>query len=93
MHWYHHAHIQKKRSTDDPDNYHGITLQSCIGKLFAATINVQLGSYLGVGIVAEGQAGFREDYSTLDHYLFYTHWLNYICLTAKGFIVLLQRNV
>ena len=33
---------KKKGSIDDPDNYRGITLLSCIGKLFTASINARL---------------------------------------------------
>ena len=59
---------KKKGSVDDPDNYRGITLLSCVGKLFTACINARLTVYVeGVGIMGEEQAGFRENYSTFDH--------------------------
>ena len=60
--------FKKKGSPDDPNNYRGITLLSCLGKLFTCCINVRLGNYLDAkGIIGEEQAGFREGYSTIDH--------------------------
>ena len=59
---------KNKGTIDDPDNYRGITLLSCIGKLFTACINVRLTLFLeGSGTIGEEQAGFREGYSTTDH--------------------------
>lgn len=59
---------KKKGSPDDPDNYRGITLLSCLGKLFTASLNARLSNYVeGMGIIGGEQAGFREGYSTLDH--------------------------
>ena len=66
---------KKKGSLDDPDNYRGITLLSCLGKLFTACINARLTEYLNcAGLIGEEQAGFRESYSTLDH-IFTLHGL------------------
>ena len=59
---------KNKGSRKDPDNYRGITLLSCIGKLFTASINYRLTNYLdAIGELGDEQAGFREGYSTLDH--------------------------
>jgi len=59
---------KNKGSAEDPDNYRGITLLSCIGKLFTSCINVRLSEYVELaGILGEEQAGFRRGYSTLDH--------------------------
>ena len=59
---------KNKGSPDNPDNYRGITLLSCIGKCFTAVINARLTKYLdALGYIGEEQAGFREGYSTLDH--------------------------
>ena len=58
---------KNKGSVDNPDNYRGITLLSCIGKLFTAALNERLSWYIeGYGIMGEEQAGFREGYSTID---------------------------
>ena len=59
---------KKKGSINDPDNYRGITLLSCIGKLFTSIINERLNKYLNDNnLIGEEQAGFRENYSTTDH--------------------------
>jgi hypothetical protein len=51
-----------------PDNYHGITILSCFGKLFTTILNNRLKSYLdNMSILCEEQAGFRKHYSTTDH--------------------------
>ena len=59
---------KNKGSLDDPDNYRGITLLSCLGKLFTSCLNNRLSNYIeALGILGEDQAGFRSGYSTLDH--------------------------
>ena len=59
---------KKKGSVDDPNNYRGITLLSCLGKLFTCCINMRLFKFLDDrGIIGQEQAGFREGYSTIDH--------------------------
>ena len=51
-----------------PDNYRGITLLSCLGKLFTSILNNRLTVFLEQNnLLGEEQAGFREHYSTLDH--------------------------
>ena len=58
--------FKKKGSPQDVNNYRGITLLSCIGKLFTSCINTRLTKYLDrKGIIGEEQAGFREGYSAL----------------------------
>ena len=61
---------------DDPNNYRGITLLSCLGKLFTnIIINNKLAQYLeDDNILGEEQTGFRAGYSTLDH-MFVLHCL------------------
>ena len=60
--------FKKKGSKFDPNNYRGITLLSCLGKLFTFCINSRLTKFLtDRATVGEEQAAFREDYSTLDH--------------------------
>ena len=66
---------KNKGLKNDPDNYRGITLLSCLGKLFTAAINDRLTLYLeGAGVIGEEQAGFIEGYSTVDH-IFVLHSL------------------
>ena len=50
------------------DNYRGITILSCLGKLFTSVINARLNRYSNeVNLLNENQTGFRKGYSTLDH--------------------------
>ena len=59
---------KNKGSDSDPDNYRGITLLSCVGKLFTALLNYRLTNYLeATGSIGDEQAGFRGGYSTIDH--------------------------
>ena len=59
---------KKKGSQFDPNNYRGITLLSCLGKLFTMCINVRLTKFISnQSIIGEEQAAFREEYSTMDH--------------------------
>ena len=60
--------FKKKGSKSDPNNYRGITLLSCIGKLFTLCINGRLTTFAtDRDIIGEEQAAFREGYSTMDH--------------------------
>jgi hypothetical protein len=59
---------KKKGAQNDPNNYRGITILSCLGKLFTSIINDRLKKYIDTfGILGEEQAGFRNGFSTLDH--------------------------
>ena len=59
---------KNKGPVDDPDNYRGITLLSCLGKLFTAVINERLTMFLeSSGTIGDEQAGFRAGFSTVDH--------------------------
>ena len=57
--------------TNDPDsaaNYRGLTINSCIGKLFNAVLNTRLDSYLAKhNIIHETQIGFKKKARTADH--------------------------
>ena len=56
----------------DINNYRGITLLSCIGKLFTSILNERLSRYSDAMniIISETQAEFRHGYCTLDHIFF-----------------------
>ncbi len=59
---------KNKGSKDDPANYRGITLLSCIGKFFTCVINNRLTQFADIlGLISENQAGFRKQHSTIDH--------------------------
>ena len=55
-------------SKSKPDNYRGITILSCFGKIFTAVLRTRLNNYLeNMNILAGEQAGFRKGYGTADH--------------------------
>ena len=59
-----------KSSGDDTEssNYRGITLVSCLGKLFSNLINRRLTLFVDINnIIGPEQAGFRAGFSTTDH--------------------------
>ena len=57
-----------KGSKSDPDNYRGISLISCLCKLFTCLLNSRLFKYLDANdLLGEEQAAFRKGYSVLDH--------------------------
>ena len=57
-----------KGSPESPDNYRGITLLSCVGKLFTAVLNERVVTFIeSNNMLGEEHAGFRAGYSTLDH--------------------------
>ena len=59
---------KQKDSCDDPNNYRGITILSCFGKLFASVINNILEEYFDENTtIGPEQAGFRAGHSTVDH--------------------------
>ena len=67
---------KNKGNINDVNNYRGITLLSCIGKLFTSILNSRLYIYLtSENLLGIGQAGFRPKHSTLDH-IFALHILS-----------------
>ena len=60
--------IFKKGIKDDPSNYRGITVNSCIGKLFTKILNNRLEKFLDKrGIIRNEQIGFSKGKRTSDH--------------------------
>ena len=59
---------KNKGDKSNPDNYRGITLLSCLGKLFTAILNKRLTFYAEtIMLLNEAQTGFRKGYSTSDN--------------------------
>jgi hypothetical protein len=57
-----------KGDKNNCDNYRGITLLSCLGKLFTSILNNRLTDFIeSNNLLSENQAGFRSSHSTLDH--------------------------
>ena len=60
--------INKGMDVYDPNNYRGITLNSCLGKLFCSILYSRLVPILeSNNIFCKEQAGFRQDHRTTDH--------------------------
>ena len=75
--------FKNKGSINDPDNYRGITLLSCLGKLFTSAIDSRLSAYLeSTGTLGDEQAGFRSGFSTIDH-VFVLHCLIDLYLSQR----------
>ena len=74
---------KNKGDINDATNYRGITLLSCIGKLFTSVLNSRLYSYLtNENLLGNEQAGFRPQHSTLDH-VFALHILSQFYIDQK----------
>ena len=58
--------FKNKGSKNDPNNYRGITLLSCMAKFFNSVLNNRLKA-VGEKILSVIQAGFRPGFSTMDH--------------------------
>ena len=60
--------FKNKGSVHDVDNYRGITLLSCMGKVFTVLIINRLNQYLEDNdTIGQEQAGLKQEFSTLDH--------------------------
>ena len=60
--------IHKGGELDDPNNFRGITLNSCLSKLFTFLLNVRLSNYCEEkGLIEYNQIGFRKGFRTSDH--------------------------
>ena len=57
---------KNKGSKNDPNNYRGITLLSCLAKFFNIALNNRL-KVISEKIISLIQAGFRPGFSTMDH--------------------------
>ena len=67
--------IHKKGSLSNVENYRGVTLLSCFGKLFTRVINNRLTAWAEeYNVYIEAQAGFRSEMGTVDN-IFNLHGL------------------
>ena len=69
MHWRYKAILfLNMGDPTDPSNYRGITILSCLGKLFTSCVNSRLTTYSNLfNVVGNEQAGFKQGFSTTDH--------------------------
>ena len=62
--------IYKSGESDNPDNYRGVTINSCLRKLFNLLLANRLTSFVNEkGILRYNQIGFRKGFRTADHIL------------------------
>ncbi|XP_055916725.1 uncharacterized protein LOC129949346 [Eupeodes corollae] len=60
--------IHKKSALDKAENYRGISFMNTIGKLFCGILVARLEKWIDENnTMTELQAGFRKNYSTIDH--------------------------
>ena len=60
--------IHKSGDKDDPDNYRGISLLTCISKIFTKVLSNRLVNWASVNsMINDTQAGFVKNKSTIDH--------------------------
>ena len=78
-----HPIYKNKGCKNDPLNYRGITILSCFGKLFTSVLNDRITTYLEQNKkLGQEQAGFRKNFSTVDH-LFTLYGILDILLSKK----------
>ena len=59
--------LHKKGDKSDVNNYRGITLLSCLSKLFTSVVNNRLETFCSnFNIISDAQFGFRNGSSTID---------------------------
>ena len=82
---------KNKGDKSNPDNYRGITLLSCLGKLFTAILNTRLTFYADcIMLLTEAQTGFRKGYSTSDNIFVLSSLIEFLQSKGKKCIVLLS---
>ena len=70
--------LHKKGNTADPGNYRGITISSCLGKLFNSVLNTRLYSFLEKNeLIPREQIGFKKGHRTADHIFIIRHLIDY----------------
>ena len=73
--------LHKKGKVNDPSNYRGISLLSCVGKVFTKIINNRLNLWaIENEKMFEVQGGFQKGKSTMDHiFIFQSLVSKYLC--------------
>ena len=62
--------LHKSGDCYNPDNYRGLAINSCLGKLFTTILNNRLSEYVNVNnLIDKHQIGFRKKSQTSDHML------------------------
>ena len=75
---------KNKDDKGDFNNYRGITILSCLGKLFTSVINTRLNRFANeTNLINENQTGFRKKYSTLDHIFLLKNFIDIFVTNGK----------
>ena len=84
--------IFKSGDDKDPGNYLGITLLSCMGKLFTSVVHSRLNEFVRkYNIVGAEQPGLKKDHSTIDHIFTLNSLIDMYLYKKKKNILLLNR--
>jgi hypothetical protein len=68
----------------DTNNYRGITLISCVAKLFTSILNTRLTNFLqDNSVLHENQTGFRKGYSANDHIFLFKCIIDLFCFKKQ----------
>ena len=82
--------IYKKHDALNPSNYRGITILSCLGKLFNTVINERLTKYFSdKNIISRNQIGFKKQSRTTDHIFVLNALINKYIAKGKNYILVL----
>ena len=78
--------IHKQGNSADPNNYRGITLNSCLIKLFSHVLNERISIFLeDKSFIEREQAGFRKSHRTSDQFFILKTIIDkYIHKNGKG---------
>lgn len=84
---------KNKGSKTQPENYRGITLLSCLSKLFTSILNSRLNKYADQNeLINKTQSGFRKGYSTLDNIFILFFLVIYILIMVKKTVLRFYRS-
>ena len=77
--------IHKGGEASDPNNYRGITITNCLGKLFNKILDNRLNKFLEKnGIINSCQLGFTKKAGTSDHMFILKTIIDKYCKTKEG---------
>ena len=80
--------FKNKGNKSNPENYRGIRILSCLGKIFTAILNNRIVTHIENScILGEEQAGFRAGYSVSDHTFVLKSIIDLYLYKHKSYIV------